>query len=353
MKKVIIITGPTASGKSSVALSLAKKIDGEIVSADSMQVYRKMNIGTAKPTKNELNEVKHHMIDICGIDQDYSVAQYKEQATDSINDIIYRKKTPIITGGTGLYLDSLIYNIDFKQERQSNREYYEQYLKNNGKDSLYNLLLQRDPDAALSTHPNNTKRVIRYLDILSSFEGTLEEYKKAAIGKNTDFDFNIYLLHMQREQLYRRIEKRVDEMLDAGLVEEVKGILNDGYSTDCNALTAIGYKKIAEYLRGFCTYDEMVNILKKNTRNYAKRQITWFKRYEEARIINIRDYIDADDIAEFIREDVMKTMLKEEKNEKVSPVAKITGILEGKVEPNVDSEDIKNERLSERYVKKS
>jgi len=180
MKKVIIITGPTASGKSSVALTLAKKIDGEIVSADSMQVYRKMNIGTAKPTKNELNEVKHHMIDICEIDQDYSVAQYKKQATDSINDIIYRKKTPIITGGTGLYLDSLIYNIDFKQERQSNREYYEQYLKNNGKDSLYNLLLQRDPDAALSTHPNNTKRVIRYLDILSGFEGTLEEYKKAA-----------------------------------------------------------------------------------------------------------------------------------------------------------------------------
>ena len=140
MKKVIIITGPTASGKSSVALTLAKKIDGEIVSADSMQVYRKMNIGTAKPTKNELNEVKHHMIDICEIDQDYSVAQYKKQATDSINDIIYRKKTPIITGGTGLYLDSLIYNIESKSGK--NREYYEQY-KEGGKDS-YSLLLQRD-----------------------------------------------------------------------------------------------------------------------------------------------------------------------------------------------------------------
>lgn len=304
MNNVIIITGPTASGKSSVSLSLCERVDGEIVSADSMQVYRYMDIGTAKPNKKELNKVRHHMIDICDIAHNYSVAQYKKAAVDCINDIINRKKIPIITGGTGLYLDALLYNIDFHKEEKSNRDYFENYLKNNGKDKLYHLLMKRDAAAALSTHPNNTKRVLRYLDILSNYEGTLDEYKKNALNNSGSFIFSMYILEMPREELYLRIEKRVEEMLKAGLVEEVEGILNRGYDTNCNALSAIGYKEIVEYLRGLCTYEEMVNILKQNTRNYAKRQITWFKKYKHAKFINPLVYADVNEIAEYIKTDI-------------------------------------------------
>ena len=304
MNNVIIITGPTASGKSSVSLSLCERVNGEIVSADSMQIYRYIDIGTAKPNKKELNKVRHHMIDICDIAHNYSVAQYKKAAVDCINDIINRKKIPIITGGTGLYLDALLYNIDFHKEEKSNRDYFENYLKNNGKDKLYHLLMKRDAAAALSTHPNNTKRVLRYLDILSNYEGTLDEYKKNALNNSGSFIFSMYILEMPREELYLRIEKRVEDMLKAGLVEEVEGILNSGYDTNCNALSAIGYKEIVEYLRGFCTYEEMVKILKQNTRNYAKRQITWFKKYKHAKFINPLVYADVNEIAEYIKTDI-------------------------------------------------
>lgn len=304
MNNVIIITGPTASGKSSVSLSLCERVDGEIVSADSMQVYRYMDIGTAKPNKKELNKVRHHMIDICDIAHNYSVAQYKKAAVDCINDIINRKKIPIITGGTGLYLDALLYNIDFHKEEKSSRDYFENYLINNGKDKLYDFLMKRDAAAALSTHPNNTKRVLRYLDILSNYEGTLDEYKKNALNNSGSFIFSMYILEMPREELYLRIEKRVEEMLKAGLVEEVEGILDSGYDINCNALSAIGYKEIIEYLRGLCTYEEMVNILKQNTRNYAKRQITWFKKYKDAKFINPIVYADVNEIAEYIKTDI-------------------------------------------------
>lgn len=304
MNNVIIITGPTASGKSSVSLSLCERVNGEIVSADSMQIYRYMDIGTAKPNNKDLNKVRHHMIDICDIGHNYSVAQYKKAAIDSINDIINRKKIPIITGGTGLYLDALLYNIDFHNEGTNNRDYFENYLINNGKDKLYDLLMKRDLAAALSTHPNNTKRVLRYLDILSSYEGTLEEYKRNALNNSGSLKFSMYILEMPREELYLRIEKRVEDMLKAGLVEEVEGILNSGYDTNSNALSAIGYKEIVEYLRGFCTYEEMVKILKQNTRNYAKRQITWFKKYKDAKFINPLVYADVNEIAEYIKTDI-------------------------------------------------
>ncbi len=306
MKQAIIITGPTASGKSAIALKIAEKLNGEIVSADSMQIYRKMDIGTAKPDKHEMLKIKHHMIDICDIEQNYSVAQFKKDATKCINNIRMNNKMPIITGGTGLYIDSLLFNVSFDDIKVSNRSYYEEYLKDNGKEALYELLIKRDIQAALSTHVNNTKRVIRYLDILSSFSGTLEEYKKKALENISKNRYFIYVIDLPRETLYKRINDRVDIMLQNGLVKEVTDILRYGYDISCNALSAIGYKEVIEYLRGYCTYDEMVSILKQNTRNYAKRQITWFKKYKDAKLIDALKYEDAEEIASYIKSDLIK-----------------------------------------------
>ncbi|HOD92818.1 MAG TPA: tRNA (adenosine(37)-N6)-dimethylallyltransferase MiaA [Clostridia bacterium] len=305
MNNPIIITGPTASGKSAIALSLAKKINCEIVSADSMQIYKTMNIGTAKPSKHEMSIVKHHMIDLCDIGQDYSVAQYKDEALACITDIIKRKKTPIIVGGTGLYLDALLLNIEFPQGKISNRNFFEDYLNKHGKTQLYNLLLERDKQAALTTHPNNTKRVIRYLDILSEYEGNLEEYKKNALNNVSGLNFHIYILDMPRDMLYKRIEDRVDIMLKSGLVKEVSDIISYN-DISSNALSAIGYKEVIKYLRGYCTYEEMITLLKKNTRNYAKRQITWFKKYKDAKFINPFEYSSIDEISKYILSDLVE-----------------------------------------------
>lgn len=286
MNKVFVITGATASGKSDLALKLAEKINGEIVSADSMQVYRKMNIGTAKPELKDMEHIPHHMINVCDIGEEFSVARYKQEALLCINDILMRKKIPIITGGTGLYIDSLVYGISFDQEKQNNKAIYEQYLNENGTDKLYELLLECDAQAAIGIHPNNTKRVIRYLDILSRFDGTLKEYKSKALQPEAGLDFEIIVLNPPRDILYKRIEDRVDIMLKKGLVDEVIDIIKDKKVIKSNALQAIGYKEIIMYLRGYCTYDEMVLVLKKNTRNYAKRQIAWFKRYSDAKLID-------------------------------------------------------------------
>ena len=300
MNKALIVTGPTASGKSEIALILAKRLNGEIVSADSMQIYRKMDIGTAKPDLFQLNEVKHHMIDIIDIEDNYSVARYKDEAIKCIKDILSRSKVPIITGGTGLYIDSLLYGISFNNEYPENKNRFELYLKENGKEELFKLLLERDEQAALTTHPNNTKRVIRYLDILSRFKGTLSEYKQQAIKNDSSVDFNVFVLNPPRDKLYERIESRVDIMIEKGLIEEVLSILKSQIDSNCTSMQAIGYKEVVKYLDGYCTYDEMIRILKMNTRNYAKRQITWFKRYKEAQFIDTSKFENSNEITRFI-----------------------------------------------------
>ena len=300
MNKSIIVTGPTASGKSDIAIKIAKKLNGEIVSADSMQIYRKMDIVTAKPDLFQLNEVRHHMIDIIDIEDNYSVARYKDEAIKCIKDILSRSKVPIITGGTGLYIDSLLYGISFNNEYPENKNRFELYLKENGKEELFKLLLERDEQAALTTHPNNTKRVIRYLDILSRFKGTLSEYKQQAIKNDSGIDFNVFVLNPSRDKLYERIESRVDIMIEKGLIEEVLSILKSQIDSNCTSMQAIGYKEVVKYLDGYCTYDEMIRILKMNTRNYAKRQITWFKRYKEAQFIDTSKFENSNEITRFI-----------------------------------------------------
>lgn len=300
MNKALIVTGPTASGKSEIALILAKRLNGEIVSADSMQIYRKMDIGTAKPDLFQLNEVRHHMIDIIDIEDNYSVARYKDEAIKCVKEILSRSKVPIITGGTGLYIDSLLYGISFNNEYPENKNRFELYLKENGKEELFKLLLERDEQAALTTHPNNTKRVIRYLDILSRFKGTLSEYKQQAIKNDSGIDFNVFVLNPSRDKLYERIESRVDIMIEKGLIEEVLSILKSQIDSNCTSMQAIGYKEVVKYLDGYCTYDEMIRILKMNTRNYAKRQITWFKRYKEAQFIDTSKFENSNEITRFI-----------------------------------------------------
>ena len=289
MKKVLVIAGPTASGKSDMALEVCKRCNGEIVSADSMQVYRGMDIGTAKPKKDDMMSVSHHMIDICDPSEDYSVAQYCISAKMAINDILYREKLPVVTVGTGLYIDSLVLGITYRKEQEDKRGMYEEYLEINGKEALYGLLKKRDEAAAASTHMNNTKRVIRYLEILEKYDGPLSEYKKEALSKEPGYDYRIIILDPDREYLYDRVNTRVDMMLHEGLVDEVKELLHDKDIRDSNAMQAIGYKEVIGYLNGNMTYDEMEELIKKNTRNYAKRQVTWFRRYKNATCIKITD----------------------------------------------------------------
>lgn len=305
-KKISILTGPTASGKSSIALYLAKTHNCEIVSCDSAQIYKKMNIGTAKPSKAELLEVAHHMIDICEISDSYSVADYKRDASRVFDEVWNRGSRVLVTGGTGLYIDALIHDMEFLEEDKAIGKYYDKYLEEHGKQALYNLLYQRDIDAALSTHPNNTKRVARYLSLLHNFSGTLAEYQKARLRINPDLDFDIYVLDPDRPFLYEKINSRVDQMIKDGLIEEVEDIIKDESLIDTNAMQAIGYKEIVAYLKGQTSLEEAVDLLKQNTRNYAKRQVTWFKRYiklEDSDRVKVK-YIKRDEDTSL--EDILK-----------------------------------------------
>jgi tRNA dimethylallyltransferase len=305
MEKVLIIAGPTASGKSDIALEVCKRCGGEIVSADSMQIYRGMDIGTAKPGQDDMTSVSHHMIDICNPSEEYSVAQYCVCAKTAINDILSRGRLPVVTGGTGLYIDSLVLGITYRKEREDIRSIYEEFLEINGKEALYELLKKRDEAAAASTHMNNTKRVIRYLEILEKYDGTLADYKKEALQLQPEYDYRMIILDPDREYLYERVNKRVDLMLKEGLVDEVKALLDDKDIKDSNAMQAIGYKEVIGYLNGLMTYDEMAELIKKNTRNYAKRQVTWFKRYKNAVFINITDKTEKSSILETVMNSII------------------------------------------------
>jgi len=225
--KVIVITGPTASGKTAISIELAKRIDGEIINADSMQIYKYCDIGSAKPTIDEKQNISHHLIDILEPSDKFSTADYKVLATNCIKDILSKNRTPVLTGGTGLYIDALTKNIDFSVDigNKHIRKELNNILKINGKEYLYEKLKLRDSKAALKVHPNNTRRVIRYLEILNGFEGTLEEYMTATRKGLAEFEYKIFVLWPKREFVYQKIEQRIDEMIDSGLVKEVQSLL--------------------------------------------------------------------------------------------------------------------------------
>lgn len=293
MNKVLVITGPTASGKTSVSIQLSKKADGEIINADSMQIYKNCDIGSAKPSLEERNNVPHHLISILNPSDKFSAADYKDSAIKCIDDIIKRKKLPVITGGTGLYIDALVKNIDFSIEKgnESVRQELNTLLVNKGKEFLYEKLKKRDIEASKTVHENNTRRVIRYLEILEGYKGTLAEYNKNTLAKPPIYDYRICVLWPERDFVYKHIENRVDQMIKIGLVNEVRGLLNAGIKPDDQCMMGIGYKETYLYIDGQISYDEFIELLKKNTRHYAKRQFTWLKRYTDAKFILVdKDY---------------------------------------------------------------
>ena len=279
---LIAVCGPTASGKTALSVELAKRFDGEIVSSDSMQIYKKMDIGTAKPTIEEMQGIPHHMMSVVDIDCNFSVSDYCHKAHHIIEDIHRRGKLPILVGGTGLYVDSLLNDIDFSKGCHSEdiREKYIKLLDDEGASALHNRLAILDIEAAESIHPNNTKRVIRALEHIDLTGEKFSVYKKAASSQESRYNSLVIFIDMDRQKLYERIDKRVDIMMEEGLFQESKEIYDFGYNRSLTAMCAIGYKELFDHFDGICGIDEAVENIKRNSRRYAKRQLTWFRRSE-------------------------------------------------------------------------
>ena len=284
---VIIIGGPTASGKSKLGVELAKKINGEIVSADSMQIYKDMNIGTAKITNEEMEEIRHYMIDFLSPEEKYSVSEYKKDAEEAIEKIIEKGKTPIIVGGTGLYIDSLIYGIEFAHEEidETYREELNKIADEGNLDTLYKKALEIDPIAMEKISPNDKKRIIRVLEIYHKTGMTKTEQDIKSREKEIKYDYKVFAIDMNREVLYDRINKRVDLMLESGLIEEVAS-LTKKYKNIQTAMQGLGYKEVVEYLNGIVNKEEMIENIKRKSRNYAKRQLTWLRKNKETIWLN-------------------------------------------------------------------
>ena len=280
--KVIVICGPTASGKTLLSIELAKQINGEIISCDSMQIYKEMDIGTAKPTLEEMQGIQHYLIDFIEPNKRYSVADYKKDAKNAIKQILSKGKTPIIVGGTGLYLDSLIYEIDY-QEVEFDLQYrqkLEEIAKEKGIEFLYEKAKQIDPQAIEKISKNDKKRIMRILEIYNATgkNKTMQEIESRK--KEIEYDYHVYALSWDRQTLYERINRRVDIMIEQGLIEEVKNILSK-YKEFPTAMQGLGYKEVVTYLKGEYTKEEMIEKIKMETRRYAKRQLTWFRKNKQ------------------------------------------------------------------------
>lgn len=303
MKNVIVILGPTASGKTALSVELAKEINGEIISADSMQIYKHMNIGTAKPDKIERGGIPHHLIDEAEPDEEFSVARFKELALEYIENIIKRGKVPIVAGGTGLYINSLIYNINFSETicDWEFREKLKKEAETYGNEYLYEKLKKVDPEAASKIHCNNLKRVIRALEVYEYTKLPISFHQKMSRNEPPSYNFIIFGLKMNREKLYDRINKRVDLMLQKGLIDEVKKLMEMGYDRNLVSMQGLGYKEIISHLEGEISLEEAIYILKRDTRRYAKRQMTWFRRIEGVHWIEVDGYKNSQEILENIK----------------------------------------------------
>lgn len=303
MKKIplIILTGPTAVGKTALSIELAKDLNAEIISADSMQIYEYMDVGSAKVTKEEMDGVIHHLIDEVKPDYAFSVSEFQKRANKYIKDIDDRGKKVLVTGGTGLYLNSLIYDMDFAKSNSNSklREELELELKENGIDYMHEKLRALDEDATNRIHKNNTKRVIRALEVC--LDGKKMQDFSTELKYNENYQPIIIVLNRDREVLYERINKRVDLMMENNLIDEVKHLLDIGYDKNLISMQGIGYKEIVKYLEGEYSLDEAIEIIKRDSRRYAKRQITWFKRYKESKWFDLDKY----DNSEILKEDIL------------------------------------------------
>ena len=304
MKDLIVLTGPTAVGKTSLSIALAKAVGGEIISADSMQVYKYMNIGTAKITEEEKCGIPHFLIDELEPDEEFNVTIFKNKVMGYIKDITSRGKVPIIVGGTGFYIQSVIYDINFNEygDDSNVRKKYEAMAETIGKSKLHKKLALVDREYADSVSENNVKKVVRALTFFEMTGEKLSEHNKRERERSSPFDFAYFVLTMDRKKLYERIDKRVDLMFDMGLVEEVKALMAKGYDKSLVSMQGIGYKEVIDYLNGKTSLEECIDIIKRDTRHFAKRQLTWFKREK------VVTYIDKD---EFVSEDkCLKEMLR-------------------------------------------
>ena len=280
MKKVIVIAGPTATGKTALSVRLAKELGIEVISADSVQIYRKLNIGSAKPTAEEMQGISHHMMDILEPEASFSVADFCAIAKDTVDAIHQKGKIPIIAGGTGLYISSFMNNISFAEEKTENtiRDALYRQLEQIGAEAMHQKLSAIDPVAAKSIHPHNTKRVIRAIEIFETTGKTMTEQNRESKLVPSPYAFILVGLNCERELLYERINRRVDMMVEQGLFQEVQALLEQGVSKDAQSMQGIGYKEAVQYLCGEISKEESIEAIKQNSRRYAKRQLTWFKR---------------------------------------------------------------------------
>jgi len=283
MQKVIVICGPTASGKTALSIELAKRINGEVVSADSMQIYDEMSIGTAKPDEEEMQGIKHYLIGNVSPTNRYSVSDYKSDAMNAIEEIINKNKMPIVVGGTGLYVNSLIYGIDYPEVKTDleYREELEKIAKKDGLKHLYEKAMQIDPEAAKNISENDKKRIIRILEIYKETGKTKTQLEIESRKNGVPYDYRVFAINMPREILYDRINRRVDIMIERGLIDEVKQLYEKYGEELRTAVQGIGYKEVIDYLNGVYSKEEMVEKIKMETRRYAKRQLTWFRKIQD------------------------------------------------------------------------
>lgn len=311
-KPLVILTGPTAVGKTELSIKLAKAINGEIISADSIQVYKHFDIGSAKVTKEEMDGVKHYLIDVLEPDEEFNIYVFKKLAMEAMDEIYAKGKIPIIAGGTGFYIQALLYDIEFSEEEgdKTYRYMLEKKAEKEGVTVVHNMLKEVDPEAAKEIHENNLKRVIRALEYYNETGMRISEHNKEQRQKESPYDFRYYVLNMDREKLYSRVNLRVDIMVENGLIAEVTKLKEMGYNKELNSMQGIGYKEIRDYVDGVYDLDTAIETLKKNTRNFAKRQITWFKREKEVVWLNHEEFDnDKDKILDFILEDLHKTIM--------------------------------------------
>lgn len=282
MEKVIVICGPTASGKTNLSIELAKKINGEIISCDSMQIYQEMNIGTAKPTVKEMQGIKHYLLDFVSPEERYSVADYKVEAKKAMKEIIHKGKVPIVVGGTGLYLDSLIYEIEYPNIEFDNeyRKQLENRVQEEGLGKLYEEAKEIDSLAMEKISQNDEKRILRILEIYHATGKTKTQQEIESRKNLPEYEYQVYALRWDREILYERINKRVDQMMEQGLIEEVQEIMKR-HTKFPTAMQGLGYKEVVAYLKGNDTKEEMIENIKRETRRYAKRQMTWFRKNKQ------------------------------------------------------------------------
>lgn len=291
MKPLVILTGPTAAGKSALSILLAKAINGEIISADSMQVYRHMDIGSAKISLKEMSGVPHHLIDVLEPTEEFNVVRFQSMAQEAMNRIYSNGRIPILVGGTGFYIQSVLYDIDFDETAEDElfRQKLENIAREQGREALYDRLRKIDPKSCEIIHANNVKRVIRAIEFYEKTGKPISEHNKEQHEKSSPYNFVYFVLTDERSILYEKIDRRVDDMIKKGLVEEVTRLRKMGCSADMVSMQGLGYKEILEYLDGLCTLEEAIYRIKRDTRHFAKRQLTWFRREKDVIWISRQD----------------------------------------------------------------